>query len=309
MTFPQYALSDPKPSMEFVRLGDAYERVIGYGEDILGDKIETLVRPTLNLMQKATMGQKHFSDLLENHPLIESLEDSYFIWFVRRALGNVYFGGLDMGKEQILTAEDLTKALKGKVVKRQLAMLKARFHRNMSRHPESKWSDFEEILRKDPTLLSTIYQMEVTSGQPDLVEIQDRQLVMDCAPESPVLRRELCYDKKLQRIFSWSPQNIMPGNIVDWANMMGATLLDKELYRSALEIMQLDHHSRSLLETSENMRRGRKVLFGETGHPHNQNQSLIDWVDDHSSISVYNGFRSFVDICPEKRAQIKQLIS
>lgn len=80
-----------------------------------------------------------------------------------------------------------------------IQLLKERFQKNMHRHQGMQWDQVYEKLRANPEKLWSLYQMEITSGEPDVVEYDEEKneyIFCDCSPESPKGRRSLCYDRK-----------------------------------------------------------------------------------------------------------------
>lgn len=74
--------------------------------------------------------------------------------------------------------------------------LQTRFEKNKSRHPKTEWQDVENQLIKNIEKLWSIFQMEETSGEPDVVDFGEKDIYfVDCSPESPK-RRSLCYDRE-----------------------------------------------------------------------------------------------------------------
>ncbi len=80
-----------------------------------------------------------------------------------------------------------------------LEILKTRFleHRNL--HPGLEWSEVEHRLREAPAAIAVLQKMEESGGEPDTMgyDVKTGKLIFcDCAKESPVGRRSLCYDEK-----------------------------------------------------------------------------------------------------------------
>ena len=83
-----------------------------------------------------------------------------------------------------------------------LEILKTRFleHRNL--HPGLEWSEVEHRLREAPAAIAVLQKMEESGGEPDTIgyDVKTGKLIFcDCAKESPVGRRSLCYDEKALR--------------------------------------------------------------------------------------------------------------
>ncbi|MDQ1162105.1 hypothetical protein QE422_002473 [Chryseobacterium sp. SORGH_AS 447] len=77
-----------------------------------------------------------------------------------------------------------------------LKVLKTRFDKNMNRHKDLQWDKILKKLEENPDKLRSLYEMEKTEGEPDVIDYDentDEYLFFDCSPESPK-RRSLCYD-------------------------------------------------------------------------------------------------------------------
>src|ERR1043165_7650660 len=79
-----------------------------------------------------------------------------------------------------------------------LALLKARFEKNMGRHKGLDWSKVQARLEANTEKLWSLNEMEQTGGEPDVVG-QDKKtseyIFYDCSAESPKGRRSICYDR------------------------------------------------------------------------------------------------------------------
>src|SRR6478672_6677908 len=82
-------------------------------------------------------------------------------------------------------------------VKELLGVLKARFEKNRNRHKLIEWASVEAKLESDTKKLWSLYEMERTGGEPDVVGLDKKTgeyIFYDCSAESPKERRSLCYD-------------------------------------------------------------------------------------------------------------------
>src|SRR5690625_146962 len=80
-----------------------------------------------------------------------------------------------------------------------LDILKERFEKNMHRHEGIAWDDVAAKLEAHPQKLWSLYEMERTEGEPDVIyydEQEDEYTFCDCAAESPKGRRSVCYDRE-----------------------------------------------------------------------------------------------------------------
>lgn len=69
-----------------------------------------------------------------------------------------------------------------------LQILKLRFENNRERHPRLSWDKVEAKLIANPDTLYSLYEMERTGGEPDVVGYEPKTtqfIFYDCSPESP----------------------------------------------------------------------------------------------------------------------------
>jgi hypothetical protein len=144
-----------------------------------------------------------------------------------------------------------------------IALLKTRFENNPHRHKARKWEQVQARLETHPGKLWSLYQMETTGGEPDVVDL-DREtgefFFCDCAAESPQGRRSLCYDREaLDRRKEHKPAN----SAVDLAHAMGIELLTEEQYHHLQQLEKFDCKTSSWLKTPDEIRRLGGVIFGD----------------------------------------------
>src|SRR6476661_7654337 len=83
--------------------------------------------------------------------------------------------------------------------KELLGKLSARFHNNMSRHKGLDWSKVESKLSSANEKLWSLFQMEDSGREPDVIAYDKKTgefIFCDCSAESPAGRRSYCYDKE-----------------------------------------------------------------------------------------------------------------
>lgn len=141
------------------------------------------------------------------------------------------------------------------------AALNARFAQNMQRHPGLDWAKIQARLEQHPTKLWSLDQMEQTGGEPDVVGFDpatDAYLVVDCASESPVGRRSLCYDQAaLSARKAAKPQS----SAVEMARAMGLDLLTEAQYRALQTLGAFDLKTSSWIATPAAIRTLGGALF------------------------------------------------
>jgi hypothetical protein len=144
-----------------------------------------------------------------------------------------------------------------------LEMLKVRFEKNRNRHQGIDWNDVIANLEPHPDKLWSLNEMEKTGGEPDVVGHDARSneyIFYDCATESPVGRRSLCYDREGQESRKeHKPEN----NAIDMAFAMGIDILTEEQYRELQKLGKFDMKTSSWLKTPASIRDLGGALFAD----------------------------------------------
>jgi hypothetical protein len=141
-----------------------------------------------------------------------------------------------------------------------LGILRARFEKNMHRHTGLEWDMIQSKLEANPAKLASISQMEDTGGEPDVVSSGDEYLWVDCAPESPVGRRSLCYDEVA---LASRKENKPKGSAVAMATAMGIELLTEAQYRDLQKLGEYDLKTSSWIATPDAVRALGGALFSD----------------------------------------------
>ena len=142
-----------------------------------------------------------------------------------------------------------------------LRTLKMRFGRHMHRHEGVAWADVEARLDRQPDALRSLRDMELSGGEPDVVGPQAESgevTFCDCAAESPVGRRSLCYDREA---LDARKENKPKGSAVEMAAAMGAELLTEAQYRALQELGEFDTKTSSWIDTPADVRALGGALF------------------------------------------------
>ncbi|MFC5711797.1 DUF4256 domain-containing protein [Thalassorhabdus alkalitolerans] len=149
-----------------------------------------------------------------------------------------------------------------------LSTLKSRFEKNMNRHKDLEWTKVQARLEENPEKLWSLNEMEVTSGEPDVVG-QDKKtgefIFYDCTTESPKGRRSVCYDQEaLESRKKHKPEN----NAIDMATSMGIELLTEEQYRYLQKLGNFDMKTSSWVQTPASIRRLGGAIFCDRRYDH-----------------------------------------
>lgn len=130
-----------------------------------------------------------------------------------------------------------------------LDVLKARFEKNMERHQGLEWTNIQSKLETNLEKLWSLYEMERTGGEPDVV-VYDKEaeeyIFYDCSAESPKGRRSVCYDREaLESRKKHKPEN----SAMDMATYMGIEILTEEQYRELQKVVEFDKKTSSWVKT------------------------------------------------------------
>lgn len=155
------------------------------------------------------------------------------------------------------TREELSPEQQGELV----ALLKARFEENGTRHAGLEWEQVQARLEANPERLWSLYEMERTGGEPDVVGRDGATgefLFYDCSAESPKGRRSLCYDREaLESRKEHKPEN----SVMDMASAMGVELLTEDQYRELQKLGAFDLKTSSWVKTPDSIRNRGGAVF------------------------------------------------
>jgi hypothetical protein len=142
-----------------------------------------------------------------------------------------------------------------------LRLLKARFEKNMRRHPGLDWAKVQARIEANRDKLWSLHEMERTGGEPDVADRDSATgdyIFYDCSAESPKGRRSLCYDRQaLDTRKEAKPK----GSAVDMATGLGIELLTEEQYRELQKLGEFDAKTSSWVKTPAKVRTLGGALF------------------------------------------------
>lgn len=151
-----------------------------------------------------------------------------------------------------------------------LQILETRFEENYHRHVFLHWRDVLERLELNEEKLRSLMEMEKTGGEPDVIDFDDstgEYIFCDCSKESPMGRRNTCYDEKGEEIRV--KKGVFPeGNAVGWAKKMGIELLTEKEYRALQDLEAFDLKTSSWLKAPEEIRELGGAVFGDRRYNH-----------------------------------------
>ena len=172
-----------------------------------------------------------------------------------------------------------------------LAVLKDRFEKNMERHSNISWDDVSAGLEKNEDKLWSLNEMEKTGGEPDVIDFINSGggfVFCDCAPESPVDRRSLCYDDEALEA---RKKNKPRGSVAGRAKDMGIEMLDEETYKKLQGIGEFDLKTSSWIATPDKIRGLGGSLFCDRRFDH-----VFTYHNSADSYYSSRGFRGLLKI-------------
>jgi len=142
-----------------------------------------------------------------------------------------------------------------------LKTLKARFEKNMNRHKGIDWAKVQARLEANPEKLHILDEMEITGGEPDVVDHDKKTgeyIFYDCSAESPKDRRSLCYDHEaLEKRKEHKPKD----SAINMAADMGIEILSEEEYRALQKLGNFDMKTSSWVKTPSQIRKLGGAIF------------------------------------------------
>lgn len=146
--------------------------------------------------------------------------------------------------------------------------LESRFEKSKKRFKNLNWDSVQAKILAQPQKLWSLYQMEITGGEPALVA-QDTKTneytFFDCSIESPKERRSICYDHEaLEARKEHKPEN----SAVQMAEDMGIQLLTEQQYRDLQQLGKFDTKTSSWILTPTAIRKLDGALFADRRYDH-----------------------------------------
>jgi hypothetical protein len=153
------------------------------------------------------------------------------------------------------------KKLSSEQTEELLKILNARFEKNMKRHKGLEWAKVQAKLEANPEKLWSLDEMEITGGEPDVVDYDKKTgeyIFYDCSAESPKGRRSFCYDHEaLESRKEHKPEN----SAIEMAADISIEILTEEQYRELQQLGNFDTKTSSWVKTPSNIRALGGALF------------------------------------------------
>lgn len=165
------------------------------------------------------------------------------------------------------------KELLAEQVNELFKVLQERFEKNMNHHPSVEWTKVHAKLATNSDKLWSLYEMERTGGEPDVVAslanvdyaATDEYIFVDCSTESPKGRRSICYDREgLEARKEHKPEN----TAIDMAAAMCIDILTEEQYRELQKLGNFDTKTSSWVKTPAEIRKLGGAIFCDRRYNH-----------------------------------------
>lgn len=164
--------------------------------------------------------------------------------------------------------------------KNLLSILNKRFLKHLHRHQSLVWEDVLTLLSEDN--VNSLYLMEKTGGEPDLITLDSGLYYVDMAKETPKYRRSVCYDEEARINRKKFPPKT---SALEMALEMNIKLLDEKLYKGVQEIENFDLKTSSWISTPSELRKLGGALFAD----YRYGRTFIY----HNGADSYYGVRGF----------------
>ncbi len=185
----------------------------------------------------------------------------------------------------------MKKDLSAKQREELLGILKTRFEKNMKRHEGLEWSKIQTRLEANTDKLWSLFEMERTGGEPDIVG-QDKKtgeyIFYDCSPESPKERRSICYDRMA---LDARKENKPKNDALSMAASIGIELLSEEQYRQLQQLGQFDNKTSSWVKTPPEIRKLGGAIFGDCRY-----DTVFVYHNGADSYYAARGFRGLLKV-------------
>jgi hypothetical protein len=183
------------------------------------------------------------------------------------------------------------KKLLAEQINKLLRTLKARFEKNMNRHKGIDWNKVQAKLEKDAEALWSLYQMEETEGEPDVIGFDKKTneyIFCDCSAESPKGRRSVCYDNEaLESRKEHKPKDSALGMAAD----MGISITTEAEYRDLQELGKFDTKTSSWVKTPKDIREAGGAIFCDWRYGH-----VFTYHNGAESYYAARGFRGVLRV-------------
>jgi hypothetical protein len=185
----------------------------------------------------------------------------------------------------------IKKKLSSKQSEELITILKTRFEKNSMRPKGIEWSKIQAKLENHPDKLWSLYEMERTGGEPDVVGFDKKTgeyIFYDCSAESPKDRRSICYDRQA---LDSRKEHKPADDALNMAASMGIELLTEEQYRELQQLGKFDTKTSSWIITPAAIRKLGGALFCDRRY-----DTVFTYHNGAESYYAARGFRGMLKV-------------
>lgn len=157
----------------------------------------------------------------------------------------------------------MNKNLSKEQTEELLKILKTRFEKNKNRHEDIVWSKVVEKLEKNPEKIWSLYKMEETGWEPDVMDYDKNSweyTFFDFSEESPKNRRSFCYDEEA---LNSRKENKPKDSALNKAKEIWIEILNEEEYKKLQTLGKFDKKTSSWIKTPDEIRKLGWAIFAD----------------------------------------------
>lgn len=168
----------------------------------------------------------------------------------------------------------------------QLTMFRDRFEATPERHEGLSYDVLES--RLTPSKRTALAWMEQTGGEPNVVALNGRLVIVDTAKESPAGRRSVCLDESARL---GRKKNASAASVESMIETLEVHLLTPEQYQELQTQFSFDEKTSSWLKTPDLIRQKGGALFGDRRY-----ETTFIYHNGADSYYASRGFRVCIEL-------------
>lgn len=161
-----------------------------------------------------------------------------------------------------------------------------RFEATFGLHDSLSYDEVE--LRLTPSKRAALAWMEETGGEPNIVTLNGRIVIVDTAKESPSGRRSVCLDESARL---GRKKNAPAASVESMIEKLEMHLLTPEQYQELQTQFSVDEKTSSWLATPDAIRHKGGALFGDRRY-----ETTFIYHNGADSYYASRGFRVFIEL-------------
>lgn len=168
----------------------------------------------------------------------------------------------------------------------QLSMFRDRFESTTNYHDGLSYDEVESHLT--PPKRTALAWMEQTGGEPNVIKLEERFVIVDTVKESPVGRRSVCLDESARL---GRKKNAPAASVESMIETLEVHLLTPEQYQSLQTQFSFDEKTSSWLATPDVIRQKGGALYGDRRY-----ETTFIYHNGADSYYASRGFRVCIEL-------------